>query len=509
MTALSSYHIDVVLVVLDCARASDFPGGAQQITDAPFLQELQSECVTFPRSVASSSWTVPTHASILTGLYPIDHRSNSMMYGSLPSQVKTLPERLGEAGYETAMFAANHNLRPSLGLTKGFKTAYWGRLGVNSIRLGESHDSPFTSGDSSRTDLLREHTVEAEPHGIWKVVQFLTHQLPRFPFALDVASRIFQRVMDASRPLDFRVAPWVESAFSEWVTKTPASMPIFAMINFMDCHEPYLPAPSLVLDRRDYIKKTRPRQDVVQWAKGEWAPSREQVQLLHELYREALTGLDARISSLVDTLKATGRWDKTLFIITSDHGQEFTEDRLLFHGVSIDEDSIRVPLWVRFPGESIRGRQSTAWTSSVDLLPTIAMEAGIELPAHLPGVGLRELVTGERKNPVFSFAEGMVAVPSPGRQSPRRVQDSLTAGYFRNKKVEYSRRGQYFRVLNFTDDGFLSEVPPALDDQDYLEIKINMINLGVRDSNHEAADNCLSEKPIEPVDRRLAVWGYE
>ncbi|MCI4351653.1 MAG: sulfatase-like hydrolase/transferase, partial [Thermoplasmata archaeon] len=58
---------------MDCVRARDFPGGPEPVTGMPTVEALAKESVQFPRAVSPAPWTIPSHASLFTGLYPWEH----------------------------------------------------------------------------------------------------------------------------------------------------------------------------------------------------------------------------------------------------------------------------------------------------------------------------------------------------------------------------------------------------------------------------------------------------
>jgi hypothetical protein len=116
----------VVLIVVDALRA-DHLGLAGAGVD-----RLMREGARFTNAISQSSWTKPSVTSLLTGLYPGQHRmvdvplTGDRSAAALDPAVPTLPEHLRRCGCETAVFAgANANLRPAFGLTRGFSDVRW------------------------------------------------------------------------------------------------------------------------------------------------------------------------------------------------------------------------------------------------------------------------------------------------------------------------------------------------------------------------------------------------
>lgn len=114
-------HSSVLLITLDTTRADHLePYGAEDV-ETPALARLATEGIVFEHAVATSPVTAPSHASLLTGLYPPRHgvHNNSTHY--LPEQIPTLAEWLSEAGYRTAAFVSTVILEDRYGLDQGFE----------------------------------------------------------------------------------------------------------------------------------------------------------------------------------------------------------------------------------------------------------------------------------------------------------------------------------------------------------------------------------------------------
>jgi arylsulfatase A-like enzyme len=123
---------DVVLVVLDTLRPDRLGLGGAPADPAPFLGALARTGATFPRAVSTSSWTAPSTASLLTGLYPTQHGVVSGMFARqrmgmeqmelnrFPESLETCAETLRRHGYRTFGVASNYNIGPEIGFDRGF-----------------------------------------------------------------------------------------------------------------------------------------------------------------------------------------------------------------------------------------------------------------------------------------------------------------------------------------------------------------------------------------------------
>src|SRR5215469_5335127 len=110
---------DLLLVVLDCVRAWDFPGGRSAIGPMPFVEGFRRESIHFPRAASVAHWTVPAHASMFTGLYPWEHGVHAKGKLKLDPSIPTVAGHLRDAGYRTLCLSANGLVSPGLGLTNG------------------------------------------------------------------------------------------------------------------------------------------------------------------------------------------------------------------------------------------------------------------------------------------------------------------------------------------------------------------------------------------------------
>lgn len=110
----------VLLLTLDATRvdALGLYGGPRANT--PHLDELAKESAFFTQAITTATYTGPSHASILTGLFPPQHGLRDFLNQALPDSAQTLAEVLKEAGYATAAFVSAYVLEPRYGLNQGF-----------------------------------------------------------------------------------------------------------------------------------------------------------------------------------------------------------------------------------------------------------------------------------------------------------------------------------------------------------------------------------------------------
>jgi arylsulfatase A-like enzyme len=122
-------------VVIDTLRPDHLGTYGYERETAPFLAELARDGAVFTDAFSTSSWTAPATASLFTSLHPIEHGVTMGLFAQkeshhdagaaivrrLPPSFATLPERLRERGYRTFGLAANANIGPEIGFSRGFE----------------------------------------------------------------------------------------------------------------------------------------------------------------------------------------------------------------------------------------------------------------------------------------------------------------------------------------------------------------------------------------------------
>jgi arylsulfatase A-like enzyme len=400
---------NVVIVIADCLREDEFTWESKL---SPFLGKLKHESVTFPNCSSVSNWTIPAHVSILTGLYPFEHNVHRMGLRSIPPDLPTVATSLSALGYATQLLSANHNLRPEAGFGTGFDYVAWGFWGETWLRITSDDHPPYESSKPATVDMLRRRMIDEQPTGWSKVARHAAEMLPRFPWILDGVSRVHAGLFREGARRDYRVAPWVESSLLRFVNRTPDSRPVLSVINLMDCHEPYLPEPAQSLNPAHWLRLVTSRQDVISCSRGRWLPNQRQLDTLRELYRQKVRMIAFRIARIVDILRAAGRWENTLLILTGDHGQAFGEHGQFFHCGELFEPVTHVPLWVRFPRGENGGIVATAQASLVDVYPTVMSVVSPTSKGRWSGLPLHRLFRNPRPAETISTADGMNAYGS-------------------------------------------------------------------------------------------------
>jgi arylsulfatase A-like enzyme len=295
---------NIVLITLDTVRADHLSAYGYHRPTTPHLEKLAQQGVLFDSAVAPSSWTLPSHASILTGLLPHQHGANTVY--PLPRGPRTLAEILSTLGYATTGFNSNFFYgQEGWGLAQGFAAYQDDR---SSLRFNAAR----TVAGRALADPLYHHFIR-----------------PDYYFR--------------------RSAEELNRDVLRWFDRKP-SRPYFLFINYFDAHYPY-EAPGAFASRfgpSPHVPKRRPGALSAGRVKDPLSAS-DQASLITG-YDNCLAYLDEQVGRLVEQLAAGPDGANTIVIITSDHGEAFGEHSTYDHGWDLYREVVHVPLIIAGPG---------------------------------------------------------------------------------------------------------------------------------------------------------------
>jgi arylsulfatase A-like enzyme len=492
---------DVLLVVMDCMRADVFERALAGGASVPFLRSLRKEVLSFPGAVAPSSWTIPSHASLFTGLYPWEHGAHNKSGATLTSGPETLAGYLGRAGYATGCFTANGYIQPGTGLTRGFSEVQWGGDREFFLRFLKREAASCPDLGGATAGLFNRLPNSPKPSAQWYA--FIA-ALTTFPAVWDAANRLGGKILGTRAREVPQIGPWVEPQVDAWLSKQPPDRPVFVFVNLLEAHEPYLANAGRPATLSQWLGYARAKQDAHRWLRGTWTPTPRELAVSRESYEETLPTLDARVARLVETFQRRGRWDRTLFVLTSDHGQAFLEHDTLYHRLRLDEELTRIPLWIRGPGVDRAGATVPGWISLLDVPRTIVESAGGRWFGNADARSLVAPSGGFDGRVVHSMTDGLMPEEAPELPSDRRkFLDRLEVASYRGAWKSISGVDGTVRLFRVApDDPTVAAAPvPASDETREMEA------LG-REMAEIAAVRVASQPYHGSVERRIAGWGY-
>jgi len=344
---------DVIVITLDTTRRDHVGVYGYQRSITPRIDAFAATAIVYENAWSTASWTLPAHASILTGKHPTSHgahfqtrrgdaklaevlgaeRAGEVAVNRLGEDAVTLSELLKAAGYATAAFAGGPWLAPAFGLLQGYD-------------------------EQDAADVAREGGRSAE--------------------------ELTQRAL-------------------QWIEKQPKDKPIHVLVNYFDPHWPYEPPPGY--DDLPHAREPLDRSYFLGVNRGTHTFSPEQHAIWIDRYDGEIRFMDHHVGLLLDGLRGCGRYDNALIVMLADHGESFGEHRLVEHGRWLYDEVLRVPLIVRNPWDRDGGTHVDAPVSVVDVLPLVAAELGLALPDGVEGVdvGMRDLVLAEEYRDVHAI----------------------------------------------------------------------------------------------------------
>jgi len=149
--------------------------------------------------------------------------------------------------------------------------------------------------------------------------------------------------------------------------------PFYAFAAYMDPHDPYYPHP---YDGTGYSRAAHQK------------PDPKDVDLMRRLYDGEITFWDEHFGELVAELKRRKLYDDLTIVITSDHGEEFMDHGGFWHGVTLYDEQLHVPLLLKLPRSERGGTAIDHWVESVDVMPTLLRRNGVAVPSGVQGKDL-------------------------------------------------------------------------------------------------------------------------
>lgn len=344
---------NVVLIVLDTARADALEPYGARPGSTPAIADLARAGVTIEEVRAAAPWTLPSHATMFTGAL-----ARGLGVGQAPGMTpksaepairaqreRMLPEVLRRNRYATAALSANLWITPDSGFDVGF----------------DRFATVATSRQAKPGDGRRQ----------------------AFAWALEaMRARVDDGAAEAARVI------------SSWIAEPPRG-PFFWFVNLLECHAPYLPPrpyhalspvqrAQAARDARRYLKLV----SILRICTGNLEVPTPALERMRRLYAGCVRYLDAWVERFIEELDKSGRSDETLVLITSDHGENLGEGGLINHSLSLDDRLLRVPFVANGPGaDTFTGLRSLA-----ELPARIAAAIGLDdhpwhdrgLPAGIP-----------------------------------------------------------------------------------------------------------------------------
>jgi arylsulfatase A-like enzyme len=411
---------DVVLVVLDTVRAASVSSYGYSRPTAPAVDTLAREGALFLDATSPSTWSLPSHASLFTGRYPSSHGAHAE-HRFLDDRFPTLAEVLEHSGYETFCFTSNAWISDGLGLTRGFAWQDTSLRDQGGAGLG-------------------------------------------FSFVHRLLDRLGLQETDKGGGL-------VAEAFAEWAAARPADAerPAFVFLNFIEAHFPYHQLPHEHLFRFTDLPYAELREISVDLLGAQFGGAGRPVEEVGEptraMYDGGIVHTSELLERVVDALRTRGTLDDTILVVLADHGEVLGERGGFFgHGPSLYQESIGVPLLVRYPARVPAGVRVAEPVSTLGVFATILQLADLPAPPTLQVGSLVPLLLGDGASdpgPILAELHDATEMGATGRADPQ-MQAERRYRLFREGtlKLVISSKGDALLYDLATDPGETRDIAP-------------------------------------------------
>ena len=338
---------DVVYIMVDTLRADALGSFGGTRSNTPAMDALAADGIVFDQTISAAPWTRPSVASQLTSLHPVRHGARHKS-SHIADDALSVAQVLAANGYETVGFRNNRHLHGALGFARGFNRYESALAGLGSDRQPAGNQSMVyrqLSGLSVAVGGAKpEHGANYAP-----------------------AEALF----DLARTI-------IDGRSGD-------DAPLFLFLHAYDPHDPYFDHSDA---EADPILRT-----------GNERPGSDQIEQMRQRYRGEVEYLDRHLGRFLAWLATQERYDDTIIVLVADHGEEFHDHGHAWHGLSVYDEQIRVPLIIKPAGRTLAGRRQSALVSSLDVAPTIVSLLGLPIPPQWEGQALvanLELVAPKR-----------------------------------------------------------------------------------------------------------------
>ncbi len=323
----------VLFITIDTLRADHMGVYGYRRPTSPRIDALARRGTVFDQAYTYWPKTRGSFVGIMTGRF-----ASQTGYGKthplLLEWNPTLASVLKDAGYETAATVDNPNVASSLGYARGFD------------RYRETWEEKALATEMDRT---RAITADG--------VRTLAQAKPERPFLL------WLHYVNPHAPYE-PPAPWDEAFLDEKALAGPS-------LRAVDGFHGGVPRP--------------------------WSVPGKSLGWYVAQYDGEIAAVDAEVGKLLDALDASAVRDRTLVVLTSDHGESLGEHDYYFdHGENLFDPGMRIPLLVAGPGV-LAGRRTDVLATTLDLVPTILDAVKVSYPPDLAGESLLPATRGERR----------------------------------------------------------------------------------------------------------------
>lgn len=311
----------IILVVADSLRYDSVWDG-----ENAHLPWLQSHATTFRHAYSSGCWTLPSHASIFTGMLPHEHGATTRSRG-LHEDIPTLAEQLKAQGYQTVQLTANAVTTNIFGLDRGFDRVerIWRSVLPGTLPISNL----FVLAGKRR---VRERLLKGD---------FITGKMTE-----DIQAG--QAWFKSLGKLQFEKAEQILHQADQ------AGKKVFLFLNLMETHFPYHIGRKFRVLSTGVLNKLQELKSLFHLVNQSWLSKDKEyfrprmLSVLRKRQRLAWKWFSHQVDSFSESIRST--YPDSLYVFTSDHGDNFGDEGWKYHFSNVTEAGNRVPLFISGPG---------------------------------------------------------------------------------------------------------------------------------------------------------------
>lgn len=404
---------DILFIVLDTQRADRLGTYGNRNNLTPHLDKFAAQGAVFENAISAAQWTIPSHASMFTGLHPTAHQL-TQSHLTLGPDTHHAAEILQSAGYETVGFC-NNPLVGVLdnGLSRGFDH-FFNYAGTFPNRPQRHDLSLWGLIKEKYTGLLRKRLA-------LPIQNFFGRSESAFSMSLNKwFTPLWSNFLNFKGQNELSVNDAIDYLADR--DSRPSEKPLFLFYNLMETHLPFYPPKRYIEEAAPHLASNREASRVMrEWNSEAYRWSIPPVNGLSDLEWDVLNGYydaevryqDDYLGRLFDALANRNNRHNTLTIIVADHGDGLGEHGFFGHSFVAYQELLHVPLIMHWPAEITAGQRLENPVSTRRIFHTLVQAAGdLPLgmwpnlnPAETQGLSLREVIDGRDVEQGTAYAE--------------------------------------------------------------------------------------------------------
>ena len=340
---------NVIILLLDAVRTKNLSIYGYHKDTTPNMSKILTDSTLYKNMISSSYWTMPSVASLFTGTYVSEHY---LVHNGdkLTTDLTTIAEKLKELGYYTLGISPNPFASGYSGLDRGFDV--FENFYDNSFKHKVfSIFNKYIKSDIKKPNNITEEKKDKD----------------------NIFTKFSKKIYWELSGLSDKFARKTNNEIVHFIKNHDRNIPFFIYAHYNESHTPFV-IPNKYrykfLNKENKKEMWKIEQDLIKYYMDDDL-NIEDARLLEEIYEGSINYLDNTVYNLYKFLEKEKILDNTIFIITSDHGDQFGEHGLVFHEFSLYETLIKVPLIIRYPKGYPKNIVNYDIVQNVDIFPTI------------------------------------------------------------------------------------------------------------------------------------------